>query len=189
MSVIKRSTGLAGAAFTLTLLAAPLVAASPAVATPTFTIPSSCGGVLQGADSGLINKTITSVADNNDGSFTINFTFTSTRPDGSYRLRDCAFTGADVVISGSDNQSYSLTGGAGSGSLTVPGVSGQQVCDRLGLSGSAGGVSFTDKSNVACVTLGSNPVPAGSIGGLGVAGLGAVALGGAMVYRRRRASA
>jgi len=125
------------------------------------------------------------VSDNSDGTFTINFTFTSTRPDGVYRLRDCAFIGSSQLIAGTDNMSYVLSGGAGSGSITVPGASGDTVCDRLALSSSVGG--FTDKSNEPCVQLGGNQVPVGTIGAIGAAGVGAVALGGLMLYRRRRA--
>jgi hypothetical protein len=141
--------------------------------------------VLSGADSGLIEKTITSVSNNNNGTFTIGFTFTSSRPDGTYRLRDCAYVGSSQLIAGTDDMSYTLSGGTGAGSITVPGSSGDTVCDRLALSSSVGG--FTDKSNQPCVQLGGNQVPVGTIGAIGAAGIGAVALGGLILYRRRRA--
>lgn len=198
MRSLKQAGAIAGIGCALALTGTTLTA-SPAFAAPPGDIPSSCNGVLNGEDSGRITKTITSVTTNKDGTSTIAFTFTSTRPNGTYRLRDCSFvdsnsdgsfTKGETIIAGTDNMTYVLTGGRGSGTITVPGSAGQRVCDRLALSGGDTEKSDgeTDKSNVACVTLGQQPVPTSTVGALGLTGIGAAAVAGAIVIRRRRAT-
>ena len=146
------------------VLAVPLVgfAPSPAVGA----IPTSCGGVVKGGgDGGELTKRITSVEQNDDGTTTIRFRYTSDRSEGSFRLRDCAFIDAnnngtydkgEQIIAGTDFKSRPSSGW-GKITLTIP--EGATVCDRLALSGTADGEGFTDKSNYACVNGDTPPPP------------------------------
>jgi hypothetical protein len=137
-------------------LAVPLLSVGPSPALAA--IPSSCGGVLQGAgDSGTLTKTITSVVQNEDGTTTVRYRYTSDRGAGSFRLRDCAFIDAngngkydkgEQIVGGTDRKGVPSSG---RGSITVTIPEGARLCDRLALSGTSNGVGFTDKSNVACV--------------------------------------
>ncbi len=155
------------AGLALTLLV-PLFAAVPGTAVAA--VPPSCGSVLQGeGDSGTLTKRITSVVTNADGSTTVRFRYTSDRGAGSFRLRDCAFIdtnfngmfdAGDVIVAGTDQKGRNSSG-FGKITITEPLVEGTQLCDRLALSGTSGGVGFTDKSNIACVTIGTPPPPYG----------------------------
>jgi len=151
------------------ILLVPLFAAVPGTAVAA--VPPSCGAVLQGeGDSGTLTKRITSVVTNADGSTTVRFRYTSDRGAGSFRLRDCAFIdtnfngvfdkNVDVIVAGTDQKGRNSSG-FGKITITMPLLPGTQLCDRLALSGTSGGVGFTDKSNIACVTIGEEPPPYG----------------------------
>ena len=147
------------------VLAVPLVGFAPSAAVGD--IPTSCGGVVKGGgDGGELTKRITSVEQNDDGTTTIRFRYTSDRGEGSFRLRDCAFIDAnnngmydngEEVVGGTDQKGVPSSG---RGSITVTIPDGAQLCDRLALSGTSGGVGFTDKSNIACIGSGY-PTPPG----------------------------
>ncbi|HET7311097.1 MAG TPA: hypothetical protein VFJ17_07205 [Mycobacteriales bacterium] len=181
-----------------------LTAVGPASATTVDNDPAnqtSCQGVFQGAgDSGTLTKTLLSVHDNGDGTWTLTFAVHSSRPTSGtdYRLRDCAFTDANnnqmydsgESLYGTDAKAITLdSSGNTSTSITVYGTSGDTVCDRVALSGTdpTTQTSFTDKSNVLCTTLTETQVPAGTVGGLGLATAGGAALGiSTLAVRRRR---
>lgn len=183
----------------LLVLATAFPGATATAATPTSGQTSSCNGVMQGGASGTLTKTVTGVNDNKDGTWTVSWTGTTNRPDGTYRVRDCAFVDADgngaqnsgEKSYGTDVMSYAVSGGAVSGTIVVAGSSGQSVCDRVALSGTDPSTlaTFTDKSNVACTTLGTTPVPLGSVGLLGVVALASVAFAVATARQRSHAAA
>ncbi|MFD2415194.1 hypothetical protein [Amycolatopsis pigmentata] len=154
-----------------------------------------CYGVLTGPSSGSLTKSgPTNVVHNPDGSYTLTYSFTTNRPDGTYQVQDCAFidengSGAydnhDRVV-GHTNQQVMVTGGHGTITLTVSPANLNCLCDRMTLSGAG----FTDKSEVLCPDHG----PSG--GPIGAAGFGLLAAGGlmaaavpAMRRRRRRQTA
>jgi len=147
------------------VLAIPLVGFAPSAAVGAT--PPSCRGVLQGAgDDGTLTKRITSVTQNDDGSTTVRFRYTSDRGEGTFRLRDCAFIDAngnsrfdrgEQIVGGTDFKNRPSSG-FGKITVTVSLDEGEQLCDRLALSGTSGGQGFTDKSNVACVG-GEQPPP------------------------------
>jgi len=185
-----------------------LTAVTPASAATIDNDPAnqtSCQGVFQGSgDSGTLIKSLVSVTDNGDGSWTITYSVNSTRPtSGTYRLRDCAFTDQNnnqmydsgEPLFGTDEKTITLdSSGNTTASITVAGTAGDTVCDRVALSGTdpTTQTSFTDKSNTLCTTLTETQVPAGTVGGLGLATAGAAALGITTLgvrRRRRRAGA
>jgi len=181
-----------------------LVMAMPAGAvTPTSNDGVNPNHCFSGADSGGLTKSLVSVANNNDGTWTLTFRIVSPLGAGTYdKLDDCAFV--DV----GNNRAYDgetpvftreikpVTLGAGGTyqfTIVVAGAANATVCDRAALSGSAGGSDFTDKSNLLCVPLTASVIPSGTVGGLGFAalvagGVGALALL-AGVRRRRHAIA
>jgi hypothetical protein len=176
------------------VLGVPLMgaAAVPAAASPQDA-HSSCYGVLQGPSSGNLTKSgPTSVVKNPDGSFTLTYNFTTTRPDGTYRVQDCAFadlkgTGTfnpgDPVVGGTDH-AVQVTGGRGTVAVTIHRYNVACVCDRLALSGAG----FIDKSNFEC---GDHMPAGGPIGAAGFGLLGGVGLlaGSVLATRRRRSLA
>jgi len=140
-----------------------------------------------------LTKTVTDVTNNGDGTWTIDYNFESTRPDGTYDFRDCAFVDAnfdsnydvgEVVVAASPSTSINLVGGEGSGAVTIDADEGDSVCDRVVLSGT-GPPNFTHRSNIACTDLdGGVQIPAGAIGGVGLAVIVAAGLGIALLRRR-----
>jgi hypothetical protein len=135
-----------------------------------------CYSVLTGPSSGSLTKSgPTNVVHNPDGSYTLTYSFTTNRPDGTYQVQDCAFiddngSGAydnhDRVV-GHTNQQVTVTGGHGSFPLTVSPANLNCLCDRMTLAGAG----FTDKSDVLCPDHG----PGG--GPIGAAGFGLLAAG------------
>lgn len=195
---LVRALSTAGAAAALLLLGPGLSA--PALAVDDST---SCNGVLSGADSGLADKSLVSVEPGaNAGDYTITYRVDSTRPAGTYRLRDCAYidTGApgytgEPYVGATDEKEYTFVANTGGGSTTtftqnVTGVGpDDQVCDRAAVSGDQDGVSFTDKSNTLCITPNSPPAVAEShlAVTLPLAALAAVGL--VVLVQRRRTAA
>ena len=169
-----------------------VVGAGPASAQTT----TSCGGVLSGAD-GPLTKSLAGVVNNNDGTFTLTYNLTSTHfppLNGVYRVRDCVFidAGGDNAFNGeplisSDEKDAVILNNTGSVSITVAASASDTVCDRASISGTDSlGVNFTDKSNLLCTPLTSEPpipeVPFAVLLPLAAAALFA----GAWVVRRRR---
>jgi len=172
----------------LPLIGGGVAPASAAPDDPAARGYSACAEVLVGDTSGSLTKAgPTSVVHNPDGSFTLTYTFTTNRPDGTYRLRDCAFVdengdgrfgNGDHVIAHTDKQ-VPVVGGHGTVTVTIPPHNVQCVCDRLALSGAG----FTDKSNFVC---GDHMPAGGAVGAAGFGVLGGIGLLGAMVIATRR---
>lgn len=186
-----------GLAMVLTFAGASVLGATGAEAQTT---EPSCGGVLSGGGDGPLTKQIIAQEPLANNMWRLTIQVTSPR-SGSVRVRDCAFRdvngngqfdeGTDVLLVGIDvtrtitaNQPFTFT-------ITVSGTAGQRICDRVALSGRTGGLfptDFTDKSNIACVTLGTPPppvipeVPLAIVLPLVAAGL----FGGAVLVNRRR---
>ena len=185
----------AGAATGLLLLtgfAAPASAADDA---------TSCQGVLSGAGAGALDKSVVSVTPgSNAGDYTIVYSLQSDRPAGVYRLRDCAFidtgdpgyTGEPFVGAYDEKDVTFTSSGSGSTATFTQEVTGvdpnDQLCDRAAVSGVDAGTSFTDKSNLLCITPNNPPVVSEShlAVALPLAGLAAVGLVLLVQHRRRR---
>jgi hypothetical protein len=187
----------AGAAAVLLVLSGGLV--TPAAAVDDTT---SCQGVLSGADSDLQKSLVSITPGANAGDYTIEYSLQSSRPAGVYRLRDCAFidTGApgytgEPLVGATDEKDTSFVSSTGGGSTatfteTVTGVQpNDRLCDRAAMSGTDAGTSFTDKSNVLCITPNNPPVVAEShlAVTLPLAAAGAVAI--VLLVQRRRSRA
>jgi len=142
-----------------------------ALCIPILVAPSTTGATL--------TKSIDGVVNNGDGTYTISYAYTTTRADGTYAVRDCAFTDAndsgtydvagEPVIGTTIDNAVTITNGAGSSSITVPATSGDVVCDRLAVTGTV--PPSLDLSNVACIELSEDALPAGAIGGVGLLAL------------------
>jgi hypothetical protein len=177
----------------LMLVVGSLVVLSPA---PAGAQTTSCGGVLSGAN-GPLTKSLASVVNNNNGTFTLTYNLTSTHNpplNGTFRVRDCVFVDAGgnnafdgEPLIGSDEKDVLILNGSGQVSITVTASADDTVCDRAAISGTdAAGVSFTDKSNLLCTPLTSQPpipeVPYAILLPL----VALVLFGGAWVVGRRR---
>ncbi|HEV8295718.1 MAG TPA: hypothetical protein VGQ20_00425 [Acidimicrobiales bacterium] len=180
--------------------------AMPAAAQPTGdqdgVNPNHC---FEGAgDGGTLTKSLISVVNNGNGTWTITYHFVSSRGAGTFdKLDDCAFIDlnhnqtfdAGEALFTKETKPVTLgAGGTVNQSIVVVGSAGQTVCDRGALSGTAGLVSFTDKSNVLCVPLTPFVIPSGAVGGLGFAavvagGVGVIGLFALMRRRRHATSA
>jgi len=165
----------------------------------TTDVTPSCDGVVMGADSGLLTKSLVSVVQNADGTWTINYRVESDRAAGTDRFRDCVwfdtgasgYSGEAFVGSTDEHDATFLPQADGTGSyildsITLPADSTGTVCDRAARSGTDGSTmtSYTDKSNVLCVPLTPTPpvseAPFAAL--LPLAGLGVF---GGIVVRRR----
>ena len=185
-----------GLAMVLTFGGATVLGGSAAQAQTT---EPSCGGVLSGGGDGPLTKEIIAQQPVGNGMWQLTIRVTSPR-SGSVRVRDCAFVDAnnngqfdsgEQLLVGVDftrtiqaNVPFTFT-------TTISAQAGARICDRVALSGRTGGLfgtDFTDKSNVACVTLGTPPppvipeVPLAGVLPLVAAGL----FGGAVLINRRR---
>jgi hypothetical protein len=175
-----------GLAVLLLTLLAPTAMTAPAASQAT----NGCNGVFNATGSdGSLTKTLTGLQDNGDGTFTLTYNVTTTRPFGSYRLRECAIqdvngnqrfdAGEPVLASVSKNVSIGVPSTPSTQvSVTVTGEAGDVVCDRVDLSG--------QRSNVDCTTLTTTPVPVGAIGGIGLTVLAAGGFTVAQLRSRRR---
>lgn len=188
-----------GLAMVLSFAGATVLGVSGAEAQTTT---PSCGGVLSGGGDGPLTKQITAQENLGNGMWRLTIQVTSPR-SGTVRVRDCAFRdvnnngqyddGTDVLLAGVEidrtivaNQPFTFT-------VTVTAQAGQRICDRVAVSGRTGGLlgtDFTDKSNIACVTLGTPPPPVIPEVPLAIVlPLVAAALfGGAVLINRRRES-
>lgn len=183
--------------------------ASAATALPSST--QSCTDLLNpGTNAGGVTliKTITGVSVSG-GNTTITFTLTSSRTAADRakidRIRDCAFIDLDgdgVRDANEQVFSFDLRFSAGSFvngaeySVTIAGTG--TICDRAAVSGGTSGslftpdTTFTDKSTgpdgtqTTC-TGGGTEIPAGAIGGLGLAGLLGLLFVGYQVHTSRAA--
>jgi hypothetical protein len=175
-----------GLAILLLTLLAPTAMTAPAASQAT----NGCNGVFNatGGD-GPLTKTMTGLQDNGDGTFTLTFNVTTTRPFGTYRLRDCVIqdvngnqrfdAGEPVLATVSKNVSIGVpTSPSTQVSVTVTGKAGDVVCDRVALSG--------QRSSVECTTLTTTPVPVGAIGGIGLTVLATGGFTVAQLRSRRR---
>lgn len=187
---MRRTAGFAlaiVAAFALNMPAASAAATALPPSTQGCTDLFNTGG---NAGNATLVKRITAVTSSN-GSTTITFTLTSSRPGSELaqvtRIRDCAFIDLDNDRVRDNNEqvfSFDLRINAGSFvngaeySVTIAAGSSATICDRAAISsdGSFLNAGFTDKSTnpdgsqVAC-TGEPTEIPAGAIGGLGLAGL------------------
>ena len=147
-------------------LAFTLMPAGTAHAATPDTDTTSCNGVLNGQGGGPLTKTFVAEQNNNDGTFTLTYELTSPRPDGTSRVRDCAWV--DQIANGqldqgeplfgTDDKNAVFAGGKTTISITVQALAGDTVCDRAARSGDAPGApGYTDKSNVLCHRLGDPP--------------------------------
>jgi hypothetical protein len=186
MYLFRKLAVMLGLAFVLLTLLAPATMAAPAESQAT----SGCNGVFNGTGSdGALTKTLNDLRDNGDGTFTLTFTVTTTRPFGTYGLRDCVIqdvngnqrfdAGEPVLATVSKTVSIGTpTSPSTQVSVTVKGKDGDAVCDRVALSG--------QRSNVECTTLTTTPVPVGAIGGIGLTVLAAGGFTVAQLRSRRR---
>lgn len=185
--------------------AALLVVGGGGLTTPAHAADDTCQGVLSGnGDGGTLTKSVVSIEPGaTAGTYTITYQVVSSRPAGVYRLRDCLFidTGTagaydgETIAADYDNKTQSFAPNTGGGSTatftqTVSGVgTNDQVCDRAAMSGTdLTGMSFTDKSNLLCVSPNNPPViPESHLAvTLPLAAVGAVGL--VLFLQRRRAS-
>lgn len=167
-------------------------------------IPSAPGGVtaeavscipqLQAVTSGSnLTKSLTGAKDNRDGTFTLSFTYRTTRANGTYTVRDCAFrdtnanrifdSAVDPVVGSTTKQSVTIRNGRGSSAITVYSARSSVVCDRLSLSRSS---SINDSSVISCLDLTRCDVPQSAAGALGLAALVSIGFGIAYVANKRR---
>jgi hypothetical protein len=186
MYLFRKLTAMLGLAFVLLTLLAPTAIAAPATSQAT----NGCSGVFNGTGGdGALTKTLTDLRDNGDGTFTLTFKVTTTRPFGTYQLRDCVIqdvngnqrfdAGEPVLATVSKNVSIGTpTSASTEVSVTVKGKAEDVVCDRVALSG--------QRSNVECTTLTTTPVPVGAIGGIGLTVLAAGGFTVAQLRSRRR---
>ena len=126
---------------------------------------TSCNGVLSGQGGGPLAKAFVAELNNNDGTFTLTYELTSPRPDGTSRVRDCAWV--DQIANGQHDQGEPLfgtddkdavfAGGKTTISITVQALAGDTVCDRAARSDDTPSPGYTDKSNVPCHRLGDPP--------------------------------
>jgi hypothetical protein len=185
--------------FAALLVGVALVAVAPAAGATDIT--PSCGGVLSGADSGLLTKSATSVVDNNDGTWTITYRVDSTRGAGVDRFRDCVFIdegsdnayGGETLVGSTDEHDATFIDDGSGGSyyvfdVTVDANANDTVCDRAARSGDDGITSYTDKSNVLCTPLTETVIPEAPFAVLLPLSAAAL-LGGFLLIRRRRALA
>lgn len=166
--------------------------------------PSCTNGVMSGADSDLQKGLVSVTPGSTAGDYTVVYSVTSpTRPAGTYRLRDCVFVNDsspgynnETLIGNSDEKDAVFVANNGGGSTTtitqqLTGIgAGEEVCDRAAMSGTDGGTSFTDKSNLFCFTPDNPPVvPESALAvTLPLAAVGAVALVLFLQHRRRAAA-
>ena len=161
----------------------------------------SCDGVVEGADSGLLDKTLVSVVQNVDGSWTINYRVESDRAAGTDRFRDCVWfdTGAagysgEAFVGSTDERSATFLAqvdGTGSyilDSVTLPAGSTGTVCDRAARSGADAMGDYTDKSNTLCVPLTPTP-PIPEVPFAALLPLAGLAIFGGIALRRRHQTA
>ena len=186
MSLFRKLAVTPGLAVLLLTFLAPAATATTAASQAT----SGCNGMFNatGGD-GSLTKTLTGLQDNANGTFTLTFKIATSRPFGTYRLRDCVIqdvngnqrfdAGEPVLATVSKNVSIGVpTNPSTQVSVTVTGKDGDSVCDRAGLSG--------QRSNVECTTLTTTPVPVGAIGGIGLTVLAAGGFALAQLRSRRR---
>lgn len=174
------------------LIGAPSAQAAPPVAV--VTDQAACLAELTANGTGnSLNKSIDDVVDNGDGTYTVEFTYTSTRPNGTYQVRDCAFVDSNgngdydltETITATPQTSVALVGGTGTSQITVTAEPGDSICDRFVLAGS-GPPNFTHRSEIVCADTSDTEVPVGAIGGLGLAALAALAFGAVVLFKRGR---
>lgn len=156
----------------------------------------ACVAQLMAPDTGGADftKTITDARKSGRWTYEISFAFTTTRPDGVYRMRDCAFidgggTGRfnallNPVVGGTPERLVSIVDGKGTSSITVWADEDDVVCDRLSMRG--GSPFFVDRSNVACIDLAETEVPIGAVGGVGLVSLATAFFMGAYLLNRRK---
>jgi hypothetical protein len=174
----------------LAVLLLTLLAPAAMAQTATSQATNGCNGVFNatGGD-GALTKSLTGLQDNGNGTFTLTYKVTTTRPFGTYQLRDCAIkdvngnqrfdAGEPVLATVSRNVSIGVpTTPSTQVSVTVTGKAGDVVCDRAALSG--------QRSNVECTTLTTTPVPVGAVGGIGLTVLAAGGFTVAQLRSRRR---
>ena len=179
-----------------TVLGSATLLAGPASAEDSTT---SCTGVLSGqaGDENLADKSLVSMVDNGNGTYTFTYSVYVDRAPGSYRIRDCIWIDSDgngayngETLVGSDEKDVDFVadgaGSSGETTYTITASPDDTVCDRAAVSGTdASAVGFTDKSNILCVDISSPPViPEASLAIL-LPVSGALVAVGFFLWRRR----
>ena len=153
---------------------------------------TDCQGVLRGEGAEPLRKTLISQAyDATADEYTLTYQLDTTRPDGTYRVRDCAWeseSGTDYsgepLLDEYDDKDATVAGGSSTFSIVVQGEDGDRICDQAALSN-----TDTDKSNVVCTELDSASPPAPEVpevpSVLLVPVAGAAAFGAIWFLRRR----
>ena len=163
--------------------------------------PSCENGVFNGAGAGPLDKSLVSIVDNQDGSYDFTYKLTSPRPAGTYRIRDCVFIddttpgyNGETLIGNTDEKDVVfLADGQGSSATTTVTLTGitadDSICDRAAVSGTdvSTSQSFTDKSNLLCVTINTPPVVP-EVGLVVLLPLTGLALAGGFLLWRRRST-